>query len=294
MAEFLHRHSIVFARAAILLIGLILIAGLQASAFFARYTPRFDEANVELHALIVETAKRQQYVDIARQLNRLAGRVEAIEGQERSLADAWQDFQAHFLDAPEAAIAELKQELPILLVGSDLEPAALDDLLGRLDRLQSVYADHYKPLLDEMRDPPLYLWPTAAMLANRSGYLRSAKLNRALYLAQTGDIGTARVMLAGLNASVDDERVLGTILYTLGRLQFELFREMPEVEYYTQSLQYLRQSLAADPESQRAKRLLDFLLSLPQAATAPQSAEGRPENPSEGEGAAISAEKRIF
>ncbi len=80
----------------------------------------------------------------------------------------------------------------------------------------------------------------------------------------------------------------------LGRLHFELFRATPEVEYYTQSVEYLRQSLLTDPDLQFAQRLLDFLLSLPQSATAPQAAEGRPETPSEGEGAAISAEKRIF
>jgi len=73
-----------------------------------------------------------------------------------------------------------------------------------------------------------------------------------------------------------------------------LFRATPEAEYYEQSLQYLRQSLAADPDMDLAKHLLDFLLSLPLAATAPQAAEGRPEVPSEGEGAAVSAEKRIF
>jgi hypothetical protein len=132
------------------------------------------------------------------------------------------------------------------------------------------------------------------VIAGRSGYRQAATLNRAVYLAQTGDIGTARVMLAGLNARTDDPETLGKIYYTLGRLQFELFRATPEVEYYTQSIQYLRQAMAADPESRLAQRLLDFLLSLPQAAAAPQSAEGRPETPSEGEGAAISAEKRIF
>jgi len=101
-------------------------------------------------------------------------------------------------------------------------------------------------------------------------------------------------MLAGLNASVEDPGVLATIYYTLARLQFELFRATPEVEYYTQSIQYLRQSLIADPDLQLAQRLLDFLLSLPPTAAAPQAADGRPETPSEGEGAAVSAENRIF
>ena len=88
--------------------------------------------------------------------------------------------------------------------------------------------------------------------------------------------------------------MLGRVYYLLARLQFQLFLETPEVEYYSQSLRYLRESLAADPEAELPRRLLDFLLSLSASATAPQSAEGRPETPSEGEGAAISAEKRVF
>ena len=166
--------------------------------------------------------------------------------------------------------------------------------MARLERLQTIYADSYKDLRADLRDPPAFLWPMASIVAERSGYRQAVTLNRALYLAQTGEIGTARVMLAGLNAAVEDLDLLATIHYTLGRLQFELFRATPDVEYYTQSIQYLRQSLVADPDLQLAQRLLDFLLSLPQAATAPQTADGRPETPSEGDGAAVSAEQRIF
>ncbi|MDX1500575.1 MAG: hypothetical protein R3176_11785, partial [Woeseiaceae bacterium] len=209
-----------------------------------------------------------------------------------TLAAAWQDFAGHFGAAPAEAIAVLRDELPGLTAGSDT--ASVASLEAALLRLETLYATDYKALVDEVRRPPFYLWPTAGVVAARSGYREAAVFNRALYLAQTGDIGTARVMLAGLNATVDDPVLLAKVHYLLGRLQFELFVDTPEVEYYSQSLAYLRQSLGGDPAGPLARRLLDFLLSLPQTATAPQSAEGRPETPSEGEGAAISAEKRIF
>jgi len=222
------------------------------------------------------------------------GQVVEIALVEPALAVAWKEFAGHFTAVPRDATATLASALPELMAGNRADAGAIQKLTTRIERLQAIYADSNKELLADLREPPAYLWPMASIVAERSGYRQAVTLNRALYLAQTGEIGTARVMLAGLNASVEDPDVLATIYYMLGRLQFELFRATPEVEYYMQSIQYLRQSLVADPGLQLAQRLLDFLLSLPQAETAPQSPDGRPETPSEGEGAAVSAEKRIF
>lgn len=278
----------------LLLLAVVGIAALQAALFYYLFTPRIEQANAQLFELAVENSQRSLYYGIARQVRALIESAPESDSRDPALGGAWKEFESHFKAAPRDTVEALARELPALTADNRADADAIRNLTARLERLQAIYADSYKALLADLRKPPVSLWPVASIVAERSGYRQAVTLNRALYLAQTGEIGTARVMLAGLNASVEDPDVLATIHYTLGRLQFELFRATPEVEYYTQSIQYLRQSLAADPDSQLAQRLLDFLLSLPQAATAPQAADGRPETPSEGEGAAVSAEQRIF
>jgi hypothetical protein len=292
------------ARTVILLLLVIAsVAALQAASFYYLFTPRIEQANALLFELGVENSQQSLYYEIAGQVRALIESAPESDTAEPALAVAWKEFAGHFTAVPRDATATLASALPELMAGNRADAGAIQKLTTRIERLQAIYADSNKELLADLREPPAYLWPMASIVAERSGYRQVAErsgyrqavtLNRALYLAQTGEIGTARVMLAGLNASVEDPDVLATIYYMLGRLQFELFRATPEVEYYMQSIQYLRQSLVADPGLQLAQRLLDFLLSLPQAETAPQSPDGRPETPSEGEGAAISAEKRIF
>ncbi|MDH3531804.1 MAG: hypothetical protein OEO82_02685 [Gammaproteobacteria bacterium] len=273
---------------------IVLVSGLQAALFFGQFTPRMARANADLFDLMVEESQRKLLRGISVQVEMLSRADPDAESDERTLADAWDEFLGHFAAGPREAVAMLSNDLPGLTAGVSDAQGAVSRLTADVARLSTIYADSYKELLADLKRPPAYLWPTAPVIASRSGYVQSATLNRALYLAQTGEIGTARVMLAGLNASVEDPEMLGTIYYTLGRLQFELFAATPEAEYFTQALQYLRQSLEVDPDMQLARRLLDYLLSLPQAAAAPQASEGRPETPAEGEGAAVSAEKRVF
>jgi hypothetical protein len=278
----------------LVLLAIVSAAALQAALFHTLFTPRIELANALLQELGVENSRRSLYHEVARQVRTLIELAPETDAREPPLASAWAEFEVHFTAAPRDAVDTLAREMPALTAGDRADADAIHDLMARLERLQAIYADTYKILLADLREPPVYLWPMASIVAERSGYRQAIALNRALYLAQTGEIGTARVLLAGLNASADDPDVLATIYYTLARLQFELFRATPEVEYYTQSIQYLRQSLVADPGLQIAQRLLDFLLSLPQTEATPQTADGRPETPSEGEGAAVSAEERIF
>jgi len=278
----------------LILLAIVSIAATQAMLFYFLMTPRIEQANAQLFELSVENSQRSLYYEIARQVRTLIELAPDTDARESPLANAWAEFEVHFTAAPRDAVAALADQMPALTAGSRADAGAVRKLTASLERLRAIYADSYKELLADLRKPPIFLWPMASIVAERSGYRQAVTLNRALYLAQTGEIGTARVMLAGLNASVEDPGVLATIYYTLARLQFELFRATPEVEYYTQSIQYLRQSLIADPDLQLAQRLLDFLLSLPPTAAAPQAADGRPETPSEGEGAAVSAENRIF
>lgn len=278
----------------LILLAIVSVAATQAMLFYFLTTPRIEQANAQLFELSVENSQRSLYYEIARQVRTLIELAPDTDAREPPLANAWAEFEVHFTAAPHDAVAALADQMPALTAGSRADAGAVRKLTASLERLRAIYADSYKELLADLRKPPIFLWPMASIVAERSGYRQAVTLNRALYLAQTGEIGTARVMLAGLNASVEDPGVLATIYYTLARLQFELFRATPEVDYYTQSIQYLRQSLIADPDLQLAQRLLDFLLSLPQVAAAPQAADGRPETPSEGEGAAVSAENRIF
>lgn len=295
MIEFLVTNRARLGRLSLLVAAVLaLIVGAQAALFYSAFGPRMAQANAQLFDLIVEKSQRTLYRNVDRQIDTLEQLAPEGESGSRTLASAWQDFQTNFVVAPREAIDALASELPGLTATISDEFGDVTRLDVQLNRLRAIYADTYKDLLDDLKSPPAYLWPTAHVIAGRSGYRQAATLNRALYLAQTGEIGTARVMLAGLNAAVDDPELLGTIYYALGRLQFELFRDTPEADYFTQAVQYLRQSLEADPDAPLPKRLLDYLLSLEQTATAPQAAEGRPETPSEGEGAAISAERRVF
>ncbi len=295
MIDYLIEHRTKFTRLAITIgCGLVVLAALQAATFFNRMSARVAIANSQLFELMVEDTQHTTYRTLARQMERLLNAAPEAERESRALSTAWAEFQNHFSAAPSEALETLHDAMPVLTVAYADESGVVSAAIATMQRMRSTYADSFKPLLAELRSPPIYLWPTAKIVANMSGVRDAVTFNRALYLAQVGEIGTARVMLAGLNASVDDPVVLSTIYYTLGRLQFELFRGTPEAEYFIQSVQYLRQSLNADPDSEKAKHLLDFLFSLNQTPTAPQSAEGRPETPSEGEGAAVSAEKRIF
>lgn len=270
-----------------------MLVGVQATLFYQMFTPRVTQANRLLFDLVVEGSQRDLYQRITAQVEELR-KSGATEDQSAKLTNAWNDFHNHFATAPDEEFEELRTELTAFGTVTAGSAASVAQLRDDLQRLQVIYTDRYKPLLEEIENPPFYLWPSAYFLANHSGYRDAITLNHTLHLAQVGEVGTARVMLTGLRASTEDPQMLGLIYYMLGRLQFELFRSRPEAEFYTQSVQYLRQSLRADPDSPLAKHFIDYLLSLSQGQAAPRAGEGQPTTPSEGEGAAISADKRRF
>lgn len=267
-----------------------MIAGLQSVAFYRTFTPRVEDANRLLFDLVVESSRKDLYEGIGAQ-------VRTIEhtgvNRSSSMRDARRRFHEQFSAAPMAAIADLRAALEMLEPGSDREQAVAL-LLADLGRFEAMHVDRYEQLLERLDAPPFWLWPSAQLLARYSEVGEVMRLNRALHLAQLGEVGTARVMLAGLRASTKSPRMLGVVHYLLARLEFELFRARPDAELYSQSVQYVRQSLQADPNSELAKRFLDYLLSLSQAEAIPQAVEGEPTTASEGEGAAVSADERRF
>lgn len=279
------------------LLGLTLgvtLFSVQALVFHSQYSARIRAANDRLFELMTEVAQRTTYRKVAVHIETLSQSALAADAADRALLDTWEQFQNHFSVAPLEALESLRREIPALTAGIPAAVSEIDEMERDVTRLHSIYVEDYKSLLADVKDPPWYLQPAAGFIASRAGYRQAATMNRAYYLAQTGELGTSRVMLAGLGASVDDEGTDAIIYYTLARLQVELFRRFQDPEHYTAAVQYLRQSLMVDPGNALAKHLLDYLLSLRQSTTAPQSTEGRPETPSEGTGAAVSAEERIF
>lgn len=270
-----------------------LLLALQSLQFYREYTPRMAAAANLLGWLTVESATRDLRGELQLAIERLQPAADAATDERRPV-DAWRDFELHYTAAPGAAIRHLQDALPAFEAGVAGDVAVSGTAAGLLQQYAALHEDPYKPLLDELRSPPAWLWPAGPWLSRHAGYLPAATFNRAQYLALTGDAGTARVMLAGLSASAREPELLSRTWYLLGRIQFEMFRGTREVEYYLQSLDYLRRSLEADQSMPLARRLLDYLLSLPPAVTVPDASEGRPEMPSEGEGAAISDESRIF
>ncbi len=268
----------------------VTVGGLQSYAFYRTFTPRVEDANRLLFDLVVESSGHAMY-------ERVAGQVRQLEndGGDRyaSLREAWGTFLQQFSAAPDTAIAGLRGELETLEAANGEDPA-LARLLADVRRFEAMHVDRYGTLLERIDDPPFWLWPTARLLVRYSDAGDVVTLNRALHLAQVGEIGTARVLLSGLRASTDDPRMLGLVYYVLGRLEFDLFRTRPDAELYMQSVQYVRQSLQSDPGFELAQRFLDYLLSLSQEQAVPRAGEGKPTTPSEGEGAAVSADERRF
>lgn len=267
-----------------------IVAGLQSVAFYRTFTPSVDHANRRLFDLVVESSRKELYEGIAVQVRELE---HADEDRSPGLSGAWRRFNEQFSAAPATAIAALRVELGALEPGGAPD-SAVGRLRADLRRFEAIHIDRYEPLLERLEDPPLWLWPTGHLLARYSGVGEVMRLDRALHLAQVGEIGTARVMLTGLGASTESPRMLGLVYYVLGRLEFELFRTRPDAELYARSIQYVRQSLQSDPDSELAKHFLDYLLSLGRAEVIPRAGGGEPTTPSEGEGAAVSADERRF
>ena len=201
-------------RLAITLLVLVIAGAIQALSFYQLFAPRVASASAATYALMLENSQRALYRQLAVDIEPWFDSTSGNEAEERTLAKAWSDFDGHFAAAPFEAIVALGEELPALLASAGADVARSDQIITQLERLQIIYTDTNKALLAELKRPPLYLWPIAPLAAERSGYRQAVTYNRALYLAQTGDIGTSRVMLAGLNASAEDPEVLDRLQAT--------------------------------------------------------------------------------
>lgn len=185
-----------------------------------------------------------------------------------------------------ARTAEADQRLlAMLTTGTRDEPGTVDN----------AKQGPYLPLLAELEAPPRYLRPTATRLAEASGLLDAVRFNASTYLAQVGERGTARVLLSALQAAkTDDPKLAGLVAYSLGRLRFELFRDRPDRDNYLRSVEYLRQSLRADPQAPLARLLFEYLSAMEFAQEAAPEGQGNAEGPAEGERASDTDDVLIF
>ena len=285
---------------------LLILSGTQALIFYSKYMPQITDANNGLFTLMIEKTRGESLRNIQRQFQSLRA---ALKGQAEissRFETIYEIMGEHFREGPLGTIEQVQSELQIIqqIITEKLEQEPNEVLteasnnitqLGNdFEGLYEVYYVPYDQLHAELQDPPRYLWPTAGVLLDISGYLNAVTFNRAIYMSQIGDLGTARVLLSGMYATSDDQVLLGLVYYGLGRLQWELFLTRLEPENYFQAVNYLRQSIQADPDSSLAKRLFDYMLSLTEAESTPGAGKGDPTTLTEGEAGAVQSPDPLF
>lgn len=292
---------------ALLVLALMMVlAGIQASLYYVHFISRVNETNGRMTAFMQEKSSMRIQKQVQEGFRLL---IESLKEEQAYAGQVLEQFELlvklfrqsplQIADEVHEALLTMSEQFrkqgevdskPILITASsDITRLAAD-----LKSLRDRYTVEFEQLQADLENLPWYTWPTGILLRNRTGYLAAVTYNRAMYLSQIGETGTARVLLTGLYSSTDDEPMLAMVYYGLGRLQWELFLTGSKPENYFQAAKYLRQSIQASPDMDMAKRLFDFLMSLSQGDSAAQAGEGDPSNPSEGEAASISEATSLF
>ncbi len=286
----------------------LIITGVQAHLFYSRYTPKIEQSNQELFSLMLEKTRGEELSGLQDQFQSI---ITSLNGQAEisSRFEATYEVMAeHFREGPVGTMEQVQSEFQtiqgLIKEKQQEEDAPVDVLQEASDaistlstdmaQLQDIYAIAFDELHSDIQNPPIYLLPTANYLREDSGYLNSVTFNRAIYLSQIGEMGTSRVLLSGMYSNSNDNEMLGLVYYSLGRLQWELFLTRLEPENYFQAVNYLRQSLQADPDAELSKRLFDYMLSLTEAESTPGAGKGDPTTLTEGEAGAVSTPDPLF
>lgn len=276
---------------ALKLIGTVLIIfGVQAWGFHSFVTPRIENADVNLVALL-EEAPTNSLIDATLTTLRDYRRANDDEVQNRQILGLRETIVRGYRDDPRAVIDEALRISVGLNGDTDIEQELLATLRRNLLRLQAMYTDHYAEVIARYSRAPLYLQPTAALLSlNRSSRERF-EFNHALYRMLSGDHGAANSIYSELRRSTQDDLIISRALYGQARLQFEAFRIDGDPEYYRQARQYTQESLSNDPTQGVPKLFLEYLLSIDQQAVDIESApeEGQGSGESEGERGSLSS-----
>jgi hypothetical protein len=286
----------------------LVFTGIQALIFYSKYLPQIEDTNGKLFSLTLEKTRGEQLNIIQAKFQSLRTVVKGQSEISSRIEAVFEIMGEHFSGGPLGTIEQVQSELQLtqqLIQEKLTEEGALVEVLTQaaneitqlekdFEKLHEVYFIPFDQLHAELQNTPWYLWPTAGKLRNVSGYLNAVTFNRAMYLSQIGEIGTARVLLSSMYANSDDHELLGLVYYGLGRLQWELFLTRLEPENYFQATNYLRQSLQADPDSTLAKRLFDYMLSLTEAESTPGAGKGDPTTLTEGEAGAVQNPPPLF
>ncbi len=285
---------------------LIVISGIQALGYYLHFVPRVDMVNQKMTAFMDERSKMTVQVQVQEQFRKIIEALKPEDAHARTVLDQFELLVKLFRQTPVQIAEEVhdailtmseqfkadgeKDAKPLLITAS----TDLQNLAASLQTLGEIYTIEFDQLQADLESPPWYMWPTSHLIRYRTGYLSAVTFNRALYLSQIGETGTARVLLTGLYAAAEDDVMKGLVYYGLGRLQWELFINQNEPENYFQALKYVRQSIQSDPQVDMPKQVLDFMMSLDQGDSAPRAGEGDPTNPSEGESASVSEGTPLF
>ncbi len=292
-----HLHDRRFQRGLRLLGALLLVAGLQAFAFNRSVAPVIDRAGEQLSALSLEVTDNRL---VNQSLEALQDYLNSIDDElvRRQILELRDTVVQRFAADPASAVAEMARVSAGFEADSVIEQEALDALVGRVERINDLYTDHYAMAIAAVSYPAWYLQPTAAFLNNDAARNHALALDHALYLTLVRKTGDAQEALDRLRDAPEyaSGPLRAKLLYAFARLQFQAFQIEQDPAYFRDALQYTQQSLRADSDYSMAKMFLDFLLSTDrnsaQVDMSPLEGEGSGEG--EGERGAIVTDPEDF
>ena len=167
---------------------------------------------------------------------------------------------------------------------------SMASLRAGVEKMKSLYGDHYGEIVARFESPPLYLQPTASLIKNHNNFSQRVQLNHGMYLSVVGNRGEANTIFNDLKQSDIPDDLLAVVHYAQARLLFDAFKTEGQFDYYQQAIQSLKQSLHSDPEYGQPKLFLEYLLSLEMGTSevnAPVTGDGTGE--AEGERGVISS-----
>lgn len=258
--------------------AVLIIFGLQAWGFYSLLGPRIEIADDNLMALLEEVSANSLIDETLSTLRDY--RRENDDGvRSRQILGLRQMIVRAYRDDPRAVVDEAIRISGGFNPDSAIERELLASLRRNLLRLQAIYSDQYGDVIARFNRPPLYLQPTAALLALNQFTRDRLEFNHALYLMLSGNRSAANSMYSELRRSAGNDEIHARSLYAQARLQFEAFQIDADPEYYRQARQYTQESLSSDPTQGVPKLFLEYLLSIEQRAMDVES------TPEEGQGA---------
>lgn len=270
--------------------GLLLVIGIQAWIFQSMVATQSEDNLRRLNALIEEVpshTKLNQSLATLRDLHRAS----RDSSQRQKIIVLRDTLINQFASAPGATIKKAIQQSSELQGTSDHETTLLQTLHDALAGLRDIYIDDGSNALSAYLRAPIYLQPTASLLALNGETRDRLEINESIYLLLVGDRDAALLLLDELRRDVHPTEIRSKALFVLSRLKFDEFRASGSDEHFRQARDLTRLSLSLDPKQDLPKLFLEYLLSLDAEAVEIDSEpeEGQGTGESEGERGAISS-----